>query len=267
MIKKHSAILAAGIGAALILTGCSNDNDNSSDSAASAASSSTWTTPAAPTVDMSRFGALPAVPTPAAPTVECSYIPDGQAAKPVQMPNATGIADAGATTLTLTTNQGPIGLTLDRAKAPCTVNSLVSLSEQGYFDNTPCHRISTTAPLQMLQCGDPSGSGAGGPGYRYANEYPTTAYAPTDPALDNPVVYPRGTVAMAHSQLPDSNGSQFFLVYADSVLPPQYTVLGTIDEAGLATIEKVAVAGDDGSSPAGGGAPKTPVTIETAKVG
>ncbi|MCL2533249.1 MAG: peptidylprolyl isomerase [Nocardiaceae bacterium] len=264
MIKKHTALLAAGIGAALILTGCSND-DNSSDNAASATSSNAWTTPAAPTIDMSRFGALPAVPAPAAPTVDCSYPAGGPVAKPVQAPAGTGISDEGTATVALTTNQGPIGLTLDRAAAPCTVNSFVSLTQQGYFDGTPCHRLSTTPGLQILQCGDPTGKGTGGPGYEFANEYPTTAYAPTDAAAQQPLVYPRGTIAMANAG-PDTNGSQFFLVYADSVLPPQYTVFGTISDEGLATIEKIAAAGDDGSMSAGGGAPNTAVTIETAKV-
>ncbi|RVW07192.1 peptidylprolyl isomerase [Prescottella agglutinans] len=260
---KRTALAAVGLGVALVLTGCSNDSDGSSEATTSA---STWTTPAAPTVDMSRFGALPAVPAPTAPTVDCSYPAAGPAAKPAQAPNGTGVSDEGTATVALTTNEGPIGLTLDRAAAPCTVNSFVSLTQQGYFDGTPCHRLSTSPGLEMLQCGDPSGKGTGGPGYEFANEYPTTAYAPTDPAAQQPLVYPRGTVAMANAG-PDTNGSQFFLVYADSVLPPQYTVFGTISEEGLTTLEKIAAAGDDGSMSAGGGAPNTPVTIETAKVG
>ncbi len=82
-----------------------------------------------------------------------------------------------------------------------------------------------------------------------------------------PAVYPRGTLAMANSGKPGSNGSQFFLVYEDSVLPPNYTVFGKIDDAGLATIEKIAADGDDGGMGAtGGGAPNTPITIETAVV-
>ena len=80
----------------------------------------------------------------------------------------------------------------------------------------------------MLQCGDPTGTGTGGPGYRFPNEYPTNQYRLTDPALKTPVLYPRGTLAMANSG-PGTNGSQFFLVYKDSQLPPTYTVFGTID--------------------------------------
>jgi peptidylprolyl isomerase/peptidyl-prolyl cis-trans isomerase B (cyclophilin B) len=92
-------------------------------------------------------------------------------------------------------------------------------------------------------------------------------FSENDPALSLPVVYPRGTLAMAHSSQPDSNGSQFFLVYDDSLLPPDYTVFGTIDDAGLATIEKIAADGDDsGMGATGGGAPNTPISIETAVV-
>ncbi|WP_137724465.1 peptidylprolyl isomerase [Prescottella subtropica] len=263
-MNKRTTIAAAGLGLALALTACSND-DSGSDTAASTTASSMWSTPAAPQLDLSRYGTLPGVPA-GTPTVDCSYPESGPAAKSVQAPNATGVPAEGTVTVTLTTNVGPVGMDLNRAAAPCTVNSVVSLAEQGYFDGTPCHRLSTNPGLQMLQCGDPTGRGSGGPGYDFANEYPTTAYAAGDPAAQKPVVYPRGTIAMANAG-PDTNGSQFFLVYADSVLPPQYTVFGTMTDEGIATVEKIAAAGDDGSSPAGGGAPNTAVTIQTAKVG
>ncbi|XGU20131.1 peptidylprolyl isomerase [Rhodococcus sp. 3Y1] len=110
------------------------------------------------------------------------------------------------------------------------------------------------------------GKGTGGPGYGFDNEYPTTAYPANDPALSLPAVYPRGTLAMANLGKPGSNGSQFFLVYEDSVCRPT-TRFGKIDDAGLATIEKIAADGDDGGMGAtGGGAPNTPITIETAVV-
>ena len=76
----------------------------------------------------------------------------------------------------MSTSRGNIGLQLDNGKAPCTVNSFASLAQQGYFDDTPCHRLTTTPQLGVLQCGDPSGTGTGGPGYRFANEYPTNQY-------------------------------------------------------------------------------------------
>lgn len=264
---KRASLLIATVGmAALALTGCGgNDSDTAATTTTSAASTTKATTQAAP-LDMSKLPQLPAVPGPASATVDCTYPQDTTPAKPVDAPNATGVPAEGTVAVALTTNVGPIGMELNRTAAPCTVNSIVNLVEQKYLDDTPCHRLSTMPGLQILQCGDPTGKGTGGPGYRFANEYPTTAYAENDPALSSPVVYPRGTLAMAHSSQPDSNGSQFFLVYADSILSPDYTVFGTIDEAGLATIEKVAEAGDDGSMSAGGGAPNTPVTIETAVV-
>ena len=113
----------------------------------------------------------------------------------------------------------------------------------------------------MLQCGDPTGTGTGGPGYTI-NDEPPTGLAP-DPS-GQAVIYPRGTVAMAKTSAPDSGGSQFFLVYADSTLPPEYTVFGTIDEEGLATVDKVAQAGSDNANGPGDGKPVTAVTIETA---
>ncbi|GAA4472543.1 hypothetical protein GCM10023094_04750 [Rhodococcus olei] len=185
----------------------------------------------------------------------------------MKAPTTTDVSTSGSAAVTLTTSQGPIGLQLDRGQAPCTVNSFVSLAQQGYFDDTPCHRLVTSPGLQVLQCGDPTGKGSGGPGYRFANEYPTTLFAANDPAGQQGMRYPRGTVAMANSGPGGTNGSQFFLVYEDSVLPPQYTVFGTISDEGLATIEKVAAAGDDGSMSAGGGKPNTPVQIQTVTVG
>jgi len=86
----------------------------------------------------------------------------------------------------------------------------------------------------------------------------------TDPAMTTPVVYPRGTLAMANSG-PGTNGSQFYLVYADSFLPPTYTVFGTIDAKGLAALDKIAAGGVIGST--GDGKPATEVTIESVRVG
>jgi peptidyl-prolyl cis-trans isomerase B (cyclophilin B) len=160
----------------------------------------------------------------------------------------------------MVTSQGNVGLQLDNAKSPCTVNSFASLAQQGYFNDTPCHRLTTSPSLSVLQCGDPTGQGTGGPGYEFANEYPTDQYPQNDPGLQQPVVYPRGTLAMANAG-PGTNGSQFFLVYADSQLPPQYTVFGTIDETGLATLDKIGDAGVEGGGP--DGPPAQEVTIKT----
>ncbi len=163
----------------------------------------------------------------------------------------------------ITTNRGGIGLQLDNAKAPCTVNNFASLAQQGFFDGTTCHRLTTTPTLGVLQCGDPSGTGQGGPGYRFPNEYPTNQFRLTDPLMKEPMLYPRGTLAMANSGL-GTNGSQFFLVYKDSMMPPTYTVFGTIDQTGLATLDKIAAAGvADGSDD---GKPNQDVTIKSVRL-
>ena len=260
--RKQMTIGASVLGVVLVIAagavvyGLTRSDDTSD---ATASESTPTQESAAGEMPTARAAALPA-------TVDCSYMPDGQApAKPVTAPNATAVSAEGVAEVTLATSQGTIGLNLDRAESPCTVNSFVSLAQQGYFDDTPCHRLSTTG-LMILQCGDPTGQGTGGPGYGFVNEFPTDQYNPEDSNLEQPVTYPRGTIAMANTGEPGSNGSQFFLVYDDSPLPPMYTVFGTISEEGLATIEKVAAAGDDGSMSAGGGKPNTPIQIQTATV-
>ncbi|MDV6273824.1 peptidylprolyl isomerase [Rhodococcus erythropolis] len=213
-------------------------------------------------------GAMPAgLSTPLADTVSCSYPADGATASKANNPPRTdGIpttAPDATPSISVETSQGNIGLTLDGTKSPCTVNSFVSLAQQDYFNDTTCHRMTTSPSLQVLQCGDPSGTGSGGPGYGFDNEFPTTAYATTDPAAQEAVTYARGTVAMANTGAPGSNGSQFFLVYGDSQLPPQYTVFGTIDETGLATLDKVAAGG---STPEGDGKPNLTTDIKTVRL-
>jgi peptidyl-prolyl cis-trans isomerase B (cyclophilin B) len=100
----------------------------------------------------------------------------------------------------------------------------------------------------------------GGPGYQFADEYPANQFQPDNPALQQPVLYPRGTLAMANAGA-NTNGSQFFLVYKDSPLPPKYTAFGTIDATGLATLDKIAAAGTADGGP--DGAPKQPVQIKS----
>jgi peptidyl-prolyl cis-trans isomerase B (cyclophilin B) len=213
-------------------------------------------------------GAPSPTPTaePAAAPGTCAFTPtpNEPAARPAPVPTVTTAPTSGTVPVTLQTSSGPIPLTLDRAEAPCTVESFLSLVGAGYYNDTPCHRLTTGEGLKVLQCGDPTGTGTGGPGYTIKDEPPTDlAPAPGGQA----VVYPRGTVAMAKTAAPDSGGSQFFLVYADSMLPPEYTVFGTIGEAGLATVDKVARAGTDNSSSQGDGKPVSAVTIETATAG
>ena len=201
---------------------------------------------------------------PAAAPGACSYPAEGAAAKKNDPPQSDGVSHDGSASVAMATSAGPIGLTLNRAQAPCTVNSFVSLAGQGYFDGTTCHRLTTAEGLKVLQCGDPTGTGTGGPGYTIPDEKPT-GLAPSSSG-NGTVTYPRGTLAMAKTSAPNSGGSQFFLVYADSTLPPDYTVFGTIDEAGLATVDKVAAAGTDDSNGTGDGKPKTAVEIQKATV-
>jgi peptidyl-prolyl cis-trans isomerase B (cyclophilin B) len=208
---------------------------------------------------------LPPFNPPATLGVNCQYPATATPAdKPVKPPAAGKVSTTPATVnATLITNSGVIGLQLDNAKAPCTVNSFVSLVKQGYFDDTPCHRLTDSKSLSVLQCGDPTGQGTGGPGYRFANEYPTNQFRPFDSALKQAIRYPRGTLAMANAG-PDTNGSQFFIVYRDSLLPPTYTAFGQVDETGLAVVEDISVAGIAGG--ADDGKPKKPVTIKSIRL-
>jgi peptidyl-prolyl cis-trans isomerase B (cyclophilin B) len=194
-------------------------------------------------------GATPAFAATAAPPRvthgPCQYTetPDEPAARPVPLPpDPRHTPSRGTVDVDLKTNRGPIPLTLVRSKAPCTVQSFVHLVEHKFYDKTICHRLTAYPTLKVLQCGDPSGTGEGGPGYKFKDELPTDLPpAPTDPTGARKV-YARGTVAMANAG-PDTNGSQFFLVYADSALRPNYSIFGTVDRAGLATLDRIAAGG------------------------
>ncbi|WP_099244581.1 peptidylprolyl isomerase [Mycobacterium sp. shizuoka-1] len=208
---------------------------------------------------------LPPFAPPANLGANCQYPATATPAdKPARAPRTGRVPTSPATVdATLVTNAGPLVLHLDNAKAPCTVNSFVSLAQQGYFDGTPCHRLTDSRSLSVLQCGDPTGTGSGGPGYRFANEYPTNQYRPFDPALKQPVMYPRGTLAMANAG-PDTNGSQFFIVYRDSMLPPTYTAFGQVDKTGFGIVDDIAATGIAGG--ADDGKPAKPVTVKSIRL-
>jgi peptidyl-prolyl cis-trans isomerase B (cyclophilin B) len=210
-------------------------------------------------------GGLPDFDPPPNVGANCAYPSTTEpASKPNKAPRTGRVpTDPTEVSASMSTTAGDIGIQLDNGKAPCTVNSFASLAQQGYFDDTTCHRLTTTPQLGVLQCGDPSGTGAGGPGYRFANEYPTNQYRLADPALKTPVTYPRGTLVMANKSS-GTNGSQFFLVYADSTLPPTFTAFGTIDATGLATLDKVAAAGVAGAGD--DGKPAMDVTIDSVRL-
>jgi peptidyl-prolyl cis-trans isomerase B (cyclophilin B) len=149
---------------------------------------------------------------------------------------------------TLITNCGTIVIKTDGVKAPATLTALTALAKAKYFDGSLCHRL-TTVGLFVLQCGDPSATGTGGPGFTFKDEN-----LPTNVANN----YPAGTVAMANSG-PSTNGSQFFLVYANTTLSPAYTIWGQIT-SGLSIIKAVAAAGVKGGG--GDGSPAQTFAIE-----
>lgn len=156
-------------------------------------------------------------------------------------------------TITFSTNCGEIQIAADGVNAPLTVISMSYLANKGYFDDSPCHRI-TTSGIFVLQCGDPTASGSGGPAWQVPDENLPTGTGN---------IYPAGSVAMANSRA-NTNGSQFFIVYDDnSRLGPNYTLWGRVIK-GLDIVKAVAALGSDNSNPAGGGAPNQAITIESA---
>jgi peptidyl-prolyl cis-trans isomerase B (cyclophilin B) len=155
--------------------------------------------------------------------------------------------DLGPLSATMTLNGEPVTITLDSEGAPCTVSSWQFLAANDFFDDTPCHRLTSTETLKVLQCGDPSGTGTGGPGYRFAEENLEGA------------TYGPGTVAMANTGGEVSTGSQFFLVWGETELPPTYTVVGQITD-GLDVLTDIAEVGSvDGATD---GEPAEPVTVD-----
>jgi peptidyl-prolyl cis-trans isomerase B (cyclophilin B) len=182
----------------------------------------------------------------------CEYSASGDAARPVTPPLTTGIPTSGTISYVLAMTNGKVTITLDRTKAPCTVNSFVSLADQGYFDDTKCHRLADSG-IFVLQCGDPTGTGNGGPGYEFANE------------TDGTESYTEGVVAMANGG-PGTNGSQFFLVWADSTSldeTPNFTIFGSMNKESRDVVASMAGEGQDGSNTDGTGRPNNPCEITT----
>jgi peptidyl-prolyl cis-trans isomerase B (cyclophilin B) len=182
----------------------------------------------------------------------CDYTDVGQPSKKATPPASTTDL-TGPVKATIETSVGTLDATLDATKAPCTVASFVSLAQQGYFDDTPCHRL-TTSGIYVLQCGDPTGTGTGGPGYQFPDE------------LSGTEKYPAGTLAMANGG-PNTNGSQFFVVYRNTQLEPNYTVFGTISPSSVAEVKRVAAKGVDDAFNPGDGHPNEKVTITKVTTG
>lgn len=195
-----------------------------------------------------------------AATGTCDYVKDTSGeVKDVGMPPTKVSTEPATKTMTISTNLGKIEVELNNAKAPCTVNSLEFLAEKKYYNGSKCHRLGNDQ-FPMLQCGDPtakadgkSQDGSGGPGYRMAEENLEGAQ------------YKRGVMAMAKTAAPGTTGSQFFLVYGDIGLTPDYTPVGTITK-GLDILDKVNKAGVIKAGDDGTGAPKETVEIKDVTI-
>jgi peptidyl-prolyl cis-trans isomerase B (cyclophilin B) len=178
--------------------------------------------------------------TATAPANSCGY----QAAIPADrfkgIPVFNAAKAAQPYTVRFFTTQGVITVKMLTSQAPCTTFSFRFLASQGYYNLTHCHRL-TTEGIYVLQCGDPTGTGAGGPGYEFNDENLTGA------------TYPAGTVAMANAG-PNTNGSQFFFTWKNTTLPPLYTPFGTVT-GGMNNLQKIAAAGDDQQNGPGDGYP------------
>lgn len=196
-------------------------------------------------------------------SVTCDYTKADQPdSKQADLPKSDNVSKKGTVNVTLHTNQGDIPITMDRSKSPCTVNAIESLAKQGFYNDTVCHRL-TTEGIFVLQCGDPSGTGKGGPGFTFKDEYPSNSVSDSD--KEGTFDYKRGTLAMANSG-EDTNGSQFFLVYKDSQLPPKYNIFGSISDDGLKTIDGIAAKGAKPQDESGNTAPNEEVKITSAAV-
>jgi peptidyl-prolyl cis-trans isomerase B (cyclophilin B) len=215
-------------------------------------------------------------PSASAAAVSCQYTPNpdpsaspAPSANPglrnVGTPATTGIPTSGTQDLVLNTNLGQIKVQMDLTKAPCTSASMAYLASKKFFDGSSCTRLNNGGDTHILQCGDPSGTGNGGPTYTVPDENLPTDQRPA---------YVAGQVAMWNNA-PNASGSQFFIVLDDTDMTAQYTVFGKVTQ-GLDVAKKVASGGEDGAfasaapdgTPAlGGGHPKTKLTFTSVTAG
>ncbi|HEY0698010.1 MAG TPA: peptidylprolyl isomerase [Micromonospora sp.] len=201
----------------------------------------------------------------------CAWTPQDAAAnanlKDVGKPATTGLPTSGTRPMTVTTNQGgPITVSLDLDQAPCAAASFAHLAGKSYFDNTKCHEITAEG---ALRCGDPTGTGLGGPTYSFYDENVPAAPAATpsaSPAPGQPVLYPAGTVAMVGNP-PGSNGSQFLIFFKDfSPTDPSYSIIGRVT-AGLDVVKKIGALEKVDNGNGAKVKPKTDVVIQSLTVG
>lgn len=221
------------------------------------------TTPTAAPVQPAGLGG--GVAAPPVPTKKCAFVPRPDTpAPPGRNEGIPPVAEpeTGTVNVVLHTTAGDIPITMRRAEAPCTVGNFVYLASKGFYTNTPCFGLATEDTVKELQCGDPTGTGGGGPGYTIPDEDPVNlAQVQSYPGV---VVYPAGTVSMATQEQPNTGGSQFFLTYGDSQESPIYPVFGQMSASGVQVVSKIAAAG---LVPAQGemqiGSPKENVVIKS----
>jgi peptidyl-prolyl cis-trans isomerase B (cyclophilin B) len=205
----------------------------------------------------------------------CAWTPANSSGNPdikdVGTPPTSGIPVSGTRPMNIALPEGNVTVEMDLTRAPCTAASFAYLASKNFFDNTKCHRLLSQGDY-VLQCGDPAGKGTGGPSYTFADENLPTPTPPSAapsgsaaPDQSNTYVYPKGTVAMANSG-PNTNGSQFFIVYRDSPFPANYAIFGQV-VAGLDVIEKIAAQGTDDNGQGEKSKPKKDVVIQTLTVG
>lgn len=225
--------------------------------AATAGASPTTVTPAAQgssgtsATGVAGPAAAPNAAGPVGTTADCGFTSAVPADRFKGIPVFDAERAAQPYTIRLQTSQGEITVEALTDQAPCTTFSFRFLAEQKYFDDTHCHRL-TTQRIFVLQCGDPTGTGSGGPGYSFADEN-----------LDG-ATYPAGTVAMANAG-PDTNGSQFFFVWKDTTLRPAFTPFGRVT-SGMDVLAKIAAAGEDDQNSPGDGFPTLPVDFKHVKI-
>ena len=251
MSSRTSLVLRAGaaVVALAALTACGDSSSTATDYSGPPSSSDSPSQSPSDSPSETPSDSTSAAPSQASGPCDYTQDPNG-AAKKVDAPPASPTVK-GQVKVDIATTIGDLHATLDGSGKPCTVGSFVSLAKQGYFDSTTCHRL-VTSGIYVLQCGDPTATGTGGPGYTIPDE------------LTGKEKYPAGTLAMANTGQPHSGGSQFFIVYKDTPLPPQYAVFGTVDAAAVKAISNAAAKGVVGGG--SDGAPKEKVDISKVTV-
>ena len=182
---------------------------------------------------------------------QCGFVPAVPADRFKGIPVFDPVAAARPYSVVFHTTQGDITVKALTNAAPCTTYSFRHLIEHGYYRDTHCHRL-TTQRIYVLQCGDPTGTGSGGPGYSFNDENLAGA------------TYPAGTVAMANAG-PNTNGSQFFFTWKDTTLHPNYTPFGVVT-SGLDVLQRIAAAGEDDQNNPGDGYPNLYVGFHNVQI-